>query len=81
MPHTNASPLPRTLALVDDDPEYREYLAAHLRGLEIEVSTFGDSNELLAHTSPFSFNFYILDLMLPGVDGVELIRILRRRTQ
>lgn len=81
MPNTTPSPLPRTLALVDDDPEYREYLAAHLRSLDIEVQTFADSNELLAHTSPFSFNFYILDLMLPGVDGVELIRILRRRTQ
>ena len=41
------------------------------------MQTFADSNELLAHTSPFSFNFYILDLMLPGVHGVELIRILR----
>ena len=62
-------------------PGIPEYLAAHLRGLDIEVQTFADSNELLAHTSPFSFNFYILDLMLPGVDGVELIRIPRRRTQ
>ena len=46
------------LALVDDDPEYRG-TSPPTCGLDIEVQTFADSNELLAHTSPFSFNFYI----------------------
>ena len=31
--------------------------------------------------APYRFDFYVLDLMLPGVDGAELIRILRKRTQ
>jgi len=81
MHHPSVSSLPHSLALVDDDAEYREFLAAHLRSLAIDVHAFGDSNDLLAHDTPFAFNFYLLDLMLPGVDGVELIRILRRRTQ
>jgi DNA-binding response OmpR family regulator len=41
---------------------------------------FGDSNDLLADRMGYDFGVYIVDLALPGVDDVELIRILRRRT-
>jgi two-component system, OmpR family, response regulator len=71
---------PRTLALVDDDHEYSDYLAQHLRAQGIDVHVFGDSNLLLASADAYDFGFYLLDLMLPGVDGVELIKILRLRT-
>jgi DNA-binding response OmpR family regulator len=74
-------PLPRTLALVDDDAEYSEYLAQHLEALGVDVHHFADSNDLLTSDQPFGFAFYIVDLMLPGVDGVDLIGLLRRRTQ
>jgi DNA-binding response OmpR family regulator len=71
---------PKHLALIDDDAEYSEYLAQHLRERGIEVTVFGDSNTLLADSDPNRFDFYVVDLMLPGVDGVELINILRRRS-
>lgn len=72
--------LPKHLALIDDDAEYSEYLAQHLRERGVEVTVFNDSNALLADGDPNRFDFYIVDLMLPGVDGVELINILRRRS-
>jgi two-component system OmpR family response regulator len=81
MPADSASPLPKTLALIDDDAEYSEYLAQHLETLGIDVHHFADSNDLLTSTFPFDFGFYIVDLMLPGIDGVDLIGLLRRRTQ
>ena len=73
--------LPVTLALVDDDTEYCEFLAQHLRAQGVEVQAYSDSSDLLADMAPYRFDFYVLDLMLPGVDGAELIRILRKRTQ
>ena len=73
--------LPATLALVDDDTEYCEFLAQHLRNQGVRVQAYGDSSDLLADIEPYRFDFYVLDLMLPGVDGAELIRILRKRTQ
>ena len=72
--------LPATLTIVDDDADYREYLGEHLRQHGIRVRTFADSNRLLADADPFGDAFYILDLMLPGVGGEELIRILRLRS-
>jgi two-component system, OmpR family, response regulator len=73
--------LPRTLALVDDDEEYSEFLTQHLESLGVIVQRHADSNDLLTSATPFDFDFYIVDLMLPGVGGVDLIRLLRRRTQ
>jgi two-component system, OmpR family, response regulator len=72
--------LPKTLALVDDDREYTEFLSQYLRDRGVAVAVFGDSNDLLAHTDPFAYDFYIVDLMLPGIDGVDLIKLLRRRS-
>ena len=50
----------------------------HRPGIKVDV--FGDSNDLLAHTDPYGYDFYLVDLMLPGIDGVDLIRVLRRRS-
>ena len=71
---------PKTLALIDDDQEYTEFLSQYLTDLGIKVDVFGDSNDLLAHTDPYGYDFYLVDLMLPGIDGVDLIRVLRRRS-
>ena len=80
-PPTLASMQPKTLALVDDDLDYAEYLTQDLRERGIAVRRFDDSNALLADPEAFDFEFYLIDLMLPGVQGTELIKILRRRTE
>jgi len=72
--------LPKKLALIDDDRVYTEYLAQHLRRLGIEVDVFDDSNDLITAPAAFGYDFYVVDLMLPGVDGQTLIGLLRRRT-
>jgi two-component system, OmpR family, response regulator len=72
--------LPKTLALIDDDREYAEFLSQFLREQGISVDAFPDSNDLLAHTDPYHYDFYLVDLHLPGVDGVNLIKVLRLRS-
>lgn len=72
--------LPKTLALIDDDKEYTEFLALYLRERGVSVDVFSDSNDLLAHVDPYAYDFYVVDLMLPGVDGVDLIKVLRKRS-
>jgi DNA-binding response OmpR family regulator len=71
--------LPRTLALVDDDPVYSEYLAQHLGSKGVQVTRYADGNSLLADTAA-GYDFFIIDLMLPGVDGEQLLDIVRRRS-
>jgi two-component system, OmpR family, response regulator len=72
--------LPSTLALIDDDRPFSDGLSGYLRDLGIDVATFADSTDLLACADPYAFEFFVTDLMLPSVDGVDLIKVLRRRT-
>lgn len=71
---------PSHLALIDDDPEYAEYLAQHLGEQGMQVDVYRDSRDLLAATDAYEYDFYLVDLMLPGIDGVELIKVLRKRS-
>jgi DNA-binding response OmpR family regulator len=73
--------LPSTLALVDDDPDHTQFLGQYLRDQGVQVDVFADSNDLLTLSTPYDYDFYVVDLMLPGVDGVDLIKLLRRRTE
>jgi len=73
------SAFPSTLAIVDDDSDYAGYLAQFLRQHDVAVTVFDDSDEFLTSPGAFEFDFYLIDLMLPGVDGVDLVRLIRRK--
>lgn len=75
----NDTLLPGTLALIDDDVDYAHYLATSLAELGIDVVTFKDSDEFLTSPGAFDFDFYLVDLMLPGIDGEALVRLVRRK--
>jgi len=72
--------LPKNLALIDDDREFTEFLAQYLGEQGVAVEVFSDSNDLLVQHDPYRFDFYVVDLNLPGVDGVNLIKVLRLRS-
>jgi two-component system OmpR family response regulator len=72
--------VPRNLALVDHDAVDAQHLAAHLRSRGIDVSVFDDGAGLLAAPDAHGFDFYVVDLVSPHGDGVELIRSVRRHS-
>lgn len=75
-----ASRLPSTLAVVDDDQAFSRFLCQALSAAGIQTRRFPDSESLLCFDRPFDFDFYVLDLMLPGIDGLSLLRLLRKRS-
>lgn len=72
--------LPRALALIDDDPVYSECRAQHLQERGVQVTPCANGNSRLADPAA-DFDFHIVDLMRPGVDGEQLLDILRRRSE
>ena len=80
LPPTVRDGLPSSLALVDDDPQFTGLLAPYLETLGVQVHVFADCQALLTQPDPFAFGFYVVDLMLPGIDGVHLIQLLRQRS-
>lgn len=67
------------ILVVDDDDEIRAMLDSTLRfsGFEvIQASTGADAIAALATTPP---DVVVLDVMMPGVDGFEVVQLIRRR--
>ncbi len=66
--------------VVDDEPSVREVLADYLAldGFDVMQAATGTEAVRLAETAPP--DLVILDLMLPGVDGLEVCRRLRERS-
>lgn len=64
--------------VVEDEAHIRELIQLHL-GLEgLEIEAIGDGKEALARAGTEPFDLIILDLMLPGVDGIAICRAVRR---
>ena len=64
--------------VVEDDRNIRDLIALHL-GLEgLESTLMGDGREALGRLMGTPFDLVVLDLMLPGVDGLTLCKAMRR---
>ncbi|MEQ6289063.1 response regulator transcription factor [Vogesella sp. GCM10023246] len=67
------------LLIVDDDPDIRSLLADYLRGYAMLCTTVADGAAMQDMLARDSFDLIILDLMLPGEDGLALCRQIRRQ--
>ncbi len=70
---------PRIL-VVDDDPDIRELLCDYLRASGMRPAAVGDGQAMWDWLGRHAADLIVLDLMLPGTDGLALCRSLRERT-
>ena len=63
--------------VVDDDRTVREVVVSYLRAHEHEVVEVGDGESALREMRDRPADLVVLDLMLPGIDGIEVCRRLR----
>src|SRR5579864_8176135 len=66
------------LLVVDDEPFLRDAVAASLRFLGFEVATAANGTDVLRLARDRSFDLVVLDVMLPDIDGFDIVRRLRR---
>lgn len=69
------------ILIVDDDAQIRQLAAKLLRDHGYRVSVAGDGREMWHVLDTAAIDLVILDLMLPGGNGLDLCRELRARTQ
>jgi len=67
------------ILIVDDDPDLRALMVDYLRNSGYEISAVGDGKEMRAVLAEQSIDLLILDLMLPGEDGLSLLRWTREQ--
>jgi two-component system OmpR family response regulator len=74
------STIPRIL-VVDDDADLRRLIGDFLRGHGLEVDGARDAREMDARLAEARYDLVILDLMMPGEDGLSVLRRLRGPTR
>ena len=66
------------ILVVDDEPAVTDLLAYNLRKAHYDVLVAGDGREALRQAHEGAPDLIVLDLMLPGIDGLDVCRELRR---
>jgi len=68
------------ILVVDDEPSITNLVSVYLKPGGCEVFTASDGNAGLKAARAFKPDLIILDVMLPGMDGIELLSRLRRES-
>ncbi len=66
------------LLIVDDESEIRDALSRHFRFMGRDVDTAGNGQEALDKLAESKFDIVISDIVMPVMNGVALLRIIRR---
>lgn len=66
------------ILVVEDDPVLQETLSYNLKRHGYRVQAAGDGAAALAAARQFQPDLIIMDIMLPGMDGLEVTRLLRQ---
>jgi len=67
------------ILIVDDDERQRSALAAMLSDCDFETQLAGDGQEALERLTAFNADVIVADLVMPRMDGFELLRHLKER--
>ena len=80
-PRGRSSSAWRSILLVDDDVELCELLQEFFARRNIRLETVNDGRRGLARALGGEHDLLLLDVMMPGLDGFELLRLVRRQSQ
>ncbi|MCX6036900.1 MAG: response regulator, partial [Chloroflexi bacterium] len=69
------------ILVIDDEPSIGNLVTAYLKPEGFEVYTASDGNAGLKAARAYKPDVIVLDLMLPGLDGLEVLTRLRRESQ
>ena len=64
--------------LVDDEKEFADALAERLRGRGLHAGTANSGDEAVARLKEESFDVIILDMVMPGKDGIETLNEIKQ---
>ena len=67
----------KNILMIEDDPNIVELVVIHLKDIHCDSTTFNNGEEGLKYALSHSFDLIILDINLPGKNGVEICKTIR----
>jgi DNA-binding response OmpR family regulator len=68
----------KIIAVVDDEDDIRELISVNLKKAGFKTKEFSDADSLIKSLSKSMPDLIILDIMMPGTDGLEACKILKK---
>lgn len=68
---------PASVCVVDDDEDFVSFLTRYLEARGCQVMAFASAEAFLGSPAALAAGFFLIDLTLPGTDGVDLIGMIR----
>lgn len=72
---------PASICLIDDDSDFVAFLSKCFEARGCAVMTFDSAEAFLETPKAMDMAFFLVDLTLPGADGVDLVSIIRAQVQ
>lgn len=69
------------LLIIEDDPEIREMVSEYLEKEGYQTTVAEDGEQAIRKFASESFDLVLLDLMLPGLNGLEVLRRIREQSR
>lgn len=69
------------VAVLDDDPTFRQYMVLLLRASGYEAAPFAAGPELIEAMAQRRFDCLLLDLEMPGMNGIEVLNALQAQAE
>ena len=69
----------KSLLIIEDNENLRDFYSSALAELNIDVHTAGDGIEAFKKIAQKEYDLYIVDIFLPNITGLEVIKVLRER--
>ncbi len=77
---TTVEPAAPLILVADDDAHIRELVSLYLKRAGFSVETASDGAEAILKATSLSPALLVLDVMMPGQDGIQVCQALRRRS-
>lgn len=65
--------------LVDDEQDFLSTLSERMTARGMDITTAGSPQEALSQVADGDFDVIVLDLMMPGMDGIETMKAIKRK--
>ena len=71
----------RKILILDDEPDFLEVMRTRLEANDYEVTTVASGEEALGYVKNDKPDAVLLDILMPGIDGLEVLRRIRRMSE